>query len=155
MIICYPPSTAVLDALNKRDKDYPPLHLQYARLSKAQNNLKVMRIHLDKAIALSQKNYDADYFGALHLMGEYYYQTREPVKAYQFLNRAIKASENPPEFTREDFYKETESPGKSYALLGNIFYYYFDKIQMRYGDLEDEVVDDDTDRLANLPDRAR
>ena len=63
---------------------------------------------------------------------------REPVKAYEILNRAIKAADNPPEFTREDFYKETESTGKSYALLGNIFYYYFDKVQMRYGDLEDE-----------------
>ncbi len=145
----FPAVQAVLAALNKRDKDYPPLHLQYARLSKVQNNLKVMKIHLEKAIELSEKNFGADYFGALHLMGEYYYQTREPVKAYNMLNRAIKAADNPPEFTREDFYRETESAGKSYALLGNIFYYYFDKIQMRYGDLEDEVIDDETDKLAN------
>ncbi|HOD13960.1 MAG TPA: tetratricopeptide repeat protein [Spirochaetota bacterium] len=145
----YPAVKAVLAALNKRDKDYPPLHLQLARLSKAQNNLKIMKIHLEKAIELSGKNYGADYFGALHLMGEYYYQTREPVEAYKMLNRAIKAADNPPEFTREDFYRETESAGKSYALQGNIFYYYFDKIQMRYGDLEDEVVDDETDKLAN------
>lgn len=145
----FPAVQAVLKALNRRDRDYPPLHLQYARLSKAQKNLKVMKMHLEKAIELSEKNYGADYFGALHLMGEYYYQTREPVEAYKFLNRAIKAANNPPEFTREDFYRETESAGKSYALLGNIFYYYFDKIQMRYGDLEDEIVEDETDKLAN------
>lgn len=145
----FPAVQAVLKALNKRDRDYPPLHLQYARLSKAQKNLKVMKMHLEKAIELSEKNYGADYFGALHLMGEYFYQTREPVESYKFLNRAIKAVNNPPEFTREDFYRETESAGKSYALLGNIFYYYFDKIQMRYGDLEDEIVEDETDKLAN------
>lgn len=145
----FPAVQGVLDALNKRDKDYPPLHLQYARLNKAQNNLRLMKIHLDKAIELSRKNYNADYFGALHLLGEYYYMSREPVKAYETLNRAIKAAENPPEFTREDFYRETESPGKSYALLGNIFYYYFDKVRMRYGDLEDEAIDQETERMGN------
>ena len=145
----FPAVYGVLEALNKRDKDYPPLHQQYARLNKAQNNFKLMKIHLDKAIKLSKDNYNADYFGALHLLGDYYYQTKDPVKAYEALNRAIKAAGNPPEFTHEDFYRETESVGKSYALLGNIFYYYFDKIRMRYGDLEDEEVDQDADKLAN------
>lgn len=145
----YPAAQSVLEALNRRDKDYPPLHLQYARMRKAQRNLKLMRIHLEKAIDLSLKNYGADYFGALHLLGEYYYLTREPVKAYEYLNRAVRAAENPPEFTREDFYRETESPGKSMALLGNLFYYYFDKVVMRYGDLEDETVESDEDKLAN------
>ncbi|OHD63151.1 MAG: hypothetical protein A2176_11430 [Spirochaetes bacterium RBG_13_51_14] len=145
----FPAVYGVLEALNKRDKDYPPLHLQFARLDRAQNNLRVMKIHLEKAIELSRKNYSAEYFGALHLMGDYYYQIKEPVKAYEFLNRAIKAAENPPEFTREDFYRETESTGKSYALLGNIFFYYSDKVMMRYGDLEDEVLDEESDKLAN------
>jgi tetratricopeptide (TPR) repeat protein len=145
----FPAVHGVLEALNKRDKDYPPLHLQFARLSRAQNNLKVMRIHLEKAIELSKDKYNAEYFGALYLLGDYYYQTKEPVKAYETLNRAIKASENPPEFTLDDFYKETEKVGKAYALLGNLFYYYFDKIRMRYGDLKDETLDQDTDRMAN------
>jgi tetratricopeptide (TPR) repeat protein len=145
----FPAVYGVLEALNRRDGDYPPLHLQYARLNRAQNNLKLMKIHLEKAIKLSKENFNAEYFGALSLMGEYYYQSREPVKAYEILNRAIRAADNPPDFTREDFYRETESPGKSYALLGNIFYYYFDKVRMRYGDLEDEEIEGDTDRLAN------
>ena len=50
----FPAVSGVLEALNKRDKDYPPLHLQYARLNKAQNNLKLMKIHLEKAIKLSE-----------------------------------------------------------------------------------------------------
>ncbi|MBN2078837.1 MAG: tetratricopeptide repeat protein [Spirochaetes bacterium] len=145
----YPAVYAVLQALNKRDSEYPPLHLQYARLNRAQNNLKVMKIHLEKAISLSRKNYGADYFGALHLMGEYYYSVKEPAKAYEMLNRAIRAAQNPPEFTREDFYRETESTGKTYALLGNIFYYYFDRVTLRYGDLEDETIESEMDRLAN------
>ena len=145
----FPAVYTVLEALNKRDKDYPPLHLQFARLNKAENNLKAMKIHLDKAIALSLKRYNADYFGALHLLGEYYFNAREPVRAYETLNRAIKAAGNVPEFAREDFYRETESPGKSYALLGNLFYYYFDKVRMRYGDLEDQLLDEDTDKMAN------
>ena len=145
----YPAVNAILEALNNRDQDYPPLHLLYARLGKAQKNLKVMKIHLDRAINSSLKNYKADYFGALHLMGEYYYQTKEPVKAYEYLNRAIKAAGNPPEFTREEFYSETENVGKTYALLGNIFYYFFDKVRMRYGDLEDENIGEEADKLAN------
>jgi tetratricopeptide (TPR) repeat protein len=145
----FPAVHAVLEALNKRDQDYPPLHLMYARLSKAQKNLKVMKIHLDKAISSSLKKYKTDYFGALHLMGEYYYLAKEPVKAYEYLNRAIKASGNPPEFTREDFYSETENVGKSYALLGNIFYYYFDKVRMRYGDLEDENLSEEAEKFSN------
>ncbi len=145
----YPAVRAVLEELNKRDKDYPPLHLMYARLSKAQKNLKVMKIHLDKAISSSLKNYKADYFGALQLMGEYYYLAKEPAKAYEYLNRAIKAAGNPPEFTRQDFYSETENVGKSYALLGDVFYYYFDKVRMRYGDLEDENLSEEADKLAN------
>jgi len=145
----YPAVYTVLDALNKRDKDYPPLHYQYARLSEARNNLKLMKIHLEKAIDLSLKDYKTDYFSALSLMGEYYYQIKEPVKAYEYLNRAIKAAANPPEFTREEFYTETENVGKSYARLGDVFYYFFDKVRMRYGDLEDENLDEEVDKHAN------
>jgi tetratricopeptide (TPR) repeat protein len=145
----YPAVYTVLEALNKRDEDYPPLHYQFARLSEEQGNLKLMKIHLDKAIDLSLKNYHADYFSALNLMGEYYYRIKEPAKAYEYLNRAIKSSTNPPEFTRDEFYSEPENVGKSYALLGDVFYYFFDKVRMRYGDLEDEHPDEETDKRAN------
>jgi tetratricopeptide (TPR) repeat protein len=145
----YPAVYTVLEALNKKDEDYPPLHYQYARLSEAQGNLKLMKIHLEKAIDLSLKNYHADYFSALNLMGEYYYRIKEPVKAYEYLNRAIKSSTNPPEFTREEFYSESENVGKSYALLGDVFYYFFDKVRMRYGDLEGENLDEEVDKRAN------
>ncbi len=146
----YPAVRSVLLALSERNPEYPPLHLQFARLHKAQNNLKQMKIYLDRAVEYSQKNYDADYFGALHLLGEYYYETKDPVRAYEFLNRAIRANSYQPAFVREDFYHETETPGESYALLGNIFYYFFDKIQARYGDLEEEVLDSEMDKMANF-----
>lgn len=140
----YPAVKSVLSALNKRDPDYPPLQYQYAKLNLAQNNLKVMKRYLDKAISLSP-----DYFAALHLMGEYYYDINRPVDAYKFLNRAIKASASQPEFTNDDFYKETETVGKSYAVMGNVFYYFFDKVKMRYGDLDDEPADQQLERIEN------
>jgi tetratricopeptide (TPR) repeat protein len=51
-----------------------------------------------------------------------------------------------------DFYQETETLGNTYAMMGNIFYYYFDKVRARYknaDELEDSVVDDDRERRAN------
>jgi len=146
----YPAVRSVLKALNRRDSDYPPLYLQSARLKKTQNNLKEMERLLEKAISLTKEKYNSDnYFGALHLMGEYYYDINDPVKAYQYLNSAVKAYPYQPEFTDEEFYHETESLGRSYALTGNIFYYFFDKVKSRYGDIEDELIDSELDKMAN------
>ncbi len=146
----YPAVASVLIALSKKHPEYPPLHLQFARLNKAQDNLKQMKIYLDRAVEYSRKNYDADYFGALHLFGEYFYEIREPVRAYEYLNQAIEAHGYQPEFVRDDFYHETESIGKTHALMGNIFYYFFDKVKARYGDLEEEVLDSEMDQMANF-----
>ncbi len=140
----YPAVISVLMALNERDPYYPPLHIQWAKLNQAQQDFKSMKIHLEKAIQL-----EPNYFGALTLMGELYYDTKEPVKAYQYLNKALNAIDSPPSFSQEDFYKETEKIGKTYAMLGNIFYYFFDKVKYRYGDIEDEDTEEEIDKLAN------
>ncbi len=39
--------------------------------------------------------------------------------------------------------------GKTHAILGNIFYYFFDKIRFKFGDLEDRLIDDDSEKMAN------
>ena len=67
MIIFFQLCGQILRSLNERDPDYPPLQLHSARLNKVQKNYKVMKIYLDKAISL-----ESNYFGALHLLGEYY-----------------------------------------------------------------------------------
>ena len=139
-----PAVESVLKALNQKDPEYPPLQYQYARFARVNNNLKVMERHLEKAIKL-----EPNYFAALHLLGEYYYDTRDPVKAYQNLDKATKAWNNPPEFTQDPFYKETEEIGHTYAVMGNIFYYFFDKVRFNYGSLGDETVDEDMEKLAN------
>ncbi|HOO70814.1 MAG TPA: tetratricopeptide repeat protein [Spirochaetota bacterium] len=140
----YPAVISVLNDLVRRDPDYPPLQVHWARLNRAQKNYTVMEKYLDRALDLSP-----NYFGALHLLGEYYYFTNEPVKAYEYLNRAVNSYKNQPEFTLDDFYRETEDIGKTYAFLGNIFYYFFDKLKYRYGSLEDELIEDNTDRFLN------
>jgi len=145
----FPAVYGVLESLNKRDKDYPPLHLQYARLNRAQNNLKLMKYILKRRSSFQRTIIMLIISAPSSSWVITTIKSKEPVKAYEVLNRAIKAAGNPPEFTREDFYRETESVGKAYALLGNIFYYYFDKIKMRYGDLEDEEIDQEADKLAN------
>ncbi|MFC1670324.1 hypothetical protein ACFL20_08010 [Spirochaetota bacterium] len=146
----YPAVRSVLKALNTKDKNYPPLHLQYARLSHAEKNYKLMKKYLLTALegGHGMKSHP-NYYGALHLLGEYYYYTREPVNAYKYLNKAINSYGNQPDFTREDYYGETEKLGRTYELLGNIFYYFFDKVKSRYGDLEDEKVDDKMTRISN------
>ncbi len=140
----YPAVLNVLKVLNAKDPDYPPLLLQYARLNMTQKNYRVMKRYLDKAVSLSPS-----YFGALHLTGEYFYYTKEPVQAYRYLKRAVDSYSSQPEFTTEEFYYETENLGKTYALMGNIFYYYSDKIVYRFGDLDDEIVEDDLEKMAN------
>ncbi len=140
----YPAVRTILQALNRRDPDYPPLHVYLALLSRKENNLLVMKRHLEKAVGLSPR-----YFSALHLLGEFHYKTKEPVEAYRLLNEAIKSYGTQPDFTRDDFYKEVVNVGKTHAMLGNIFYYFFDKIRFRFGDLEDRLIDDDREKMAN------
>ncbi len=139
----YPAVLGVLQSLNKKDPTYPPLQVYFALLNKAQNQLAVTKRYLDKAVLTK------DYFGALYLMGEYYYQIKEPANAYKYLKMAEKAHSNQPEFTNAEFYKETESLGKMYAIKGNIFYYFFDKVRNRYGDLEDELIDEEVIKAEN------
>ena len=94
----YPAVRSVLNALSERDIDYPPLFLQYARLSKEENNLNLMKRNLLTAIEK-----DPNYFAAHILLAEYYYSTNEPVEAYKSCKNALQAYLSPPEFTNDDF----------------------------------------------------
>jgi len=140
----YPAVLEVLKALNSRDPEYPQLHIQYARFHMAQNNLTVMKRYLERALKLSP-----EYFSALHLTGVYHYSTREPVLAYRYLKNAADSYGRQPAFTREDFYSETEKIGETNAYLGHIFYYYFDRVKSRKGALDDEMIENDAEKLAN------
>jgi len=141
----YPAILEVLKALNERDPDYPQLQIQYARLSMDKQNYLVMERYLQKALELSP-----NYYSALHLLGKYYYMTKEPVKAYQYLKKAMDHYPNQPAFTRDEFYKETENIGGTNKYLGNIFYYYFDRVKDRKGGLDDEIAENETEKIANL-----
>ncbi len=142
----YPAVRAVLEALHKRDQHYPQLFVLHAKLSKELKNLNRMEYYLKEKALKEEPNY----FAALHLLGEYYYLTKEPAKAYEYLNKAIRASASPPDFTGEDFYFETESVGRSFHLAGNIFYYFFDRVKYRFGDeLAEEELDSSVEQLAN------
>ncbi len=134
----------VLRALNDRDPDYPQLHIQFARFHMAKQNMMEMERYLDRALSLAP-----NYYSAMHLKGEYYYNTKEPVKAYKYLKQALENYGDQPEFTREDFYKETESPGKTSMYLGNIFYYFFDRVKSREGALDEEIADNETEKMEN------
>lgn len=140
----YPAVIEVLKALNDRDENYPQLHIQFARLNMAQDNLIAAKRYLDKALDLAP-----GYYSALHLLGEYYYSTKEPVKAYKSLKSAVDNYGNQPRFTKDDFYKETEQIGKTNAYLGNIFYYFFDKVKSREGALDEEMIDNEIEKMSN------
>lgn len=142
----FPAVRNVLKALKIRDSRYPPLFLHQARLNRELKNLALMKRNLQNAIDL-----EPDYYEALHLLGEYHFSIKEPVKAYKYFNRALRAKLNPPDFTFDDFYVETESIGKTYSMIGSIFYYFFDKVRYRFGDeLEEDEADQEGDRLANF-----
>ncbi len=148
----FPAVLQVLGALMKKDPEYPPLYLQYAKYAEKQGNLKLMENYLTSAIEHAEEA-GYGYFGAYHLMAEYHYRTSQPVRAYGYLQKALKAWANPAPFTREDFYRETEHPGRTYTVMGNIFYYYFDKVKMMTGDqerIEDEEIENDPDKMANF-----
>ncbi|HPF05298.1 MAG TPA: tetratricopeptide repeat protein [Spirochaetota bacterium] len=140
----YPAVIEVLKALNDRDESYPQLHIQFARLNLAQDNLIAAKRYLDRALDLSP-----NYYSALHLLGEYYYSTKEPVKAYKSFKGALDNYGNQPWFTKDDFYKETEQIGKTNAYLGNIFYYFFDKVKSREGALDEEMIDNEIEKMSN------
>lgn len=157
----------VLRALNSIDEDYPPLILLRAKVSLFEKNIKAAERYLDSAIRKAP-----GYFDALHMRGKLYYDTSQPVKAYEMLNRAVsnytdlsKANvtggaceceglkaynyNNQPDFIYDDYYRQTERIGESHAILGNIFYYFFDRVKYRYGDLEDEMLDQELEKMAN------
>ncbi|HQI37369.1 MAG TPA: hypothetical protein PLH80_02245 [Spirochaetota bacterium] len=145
-----PACRGVLDALKEKDPDYPPLYVASAKLAAAQKNLKLTQMLLQEAEEKAQEKGER-YFAALHLLGEYHYTIKQPVEAYKYFNAALTAYQYPPEFTYEDFYYESETIGKTYAYLGNIFYYFFDKVKFRFGDeLDEALLDEDSDKMANL-----
>ena len=162
-----PAVNGVLSVLNSIDNDYPPLLLLRAKVALYENNIKAAERYLDNTINLAP-----GYFDALHMRGKLYYETSQPVRAYELLNRAasnyvdLSASEaiggmceceglndyyykNQPDFIHDDFYKGTERIGETHALLGNIFYYFFDRVRYRYGDLEDEMLDEELEKMVN------
>ena len=140
----YPAVKNVLNALAAKDMEYPPLFLQFARLSKEENNLNLMKRNL-----LTALEKDSNYFAAHILLAEYYYVTNDPVEAYKSSKKALQAFLSPPEFTNDDFYYETEKIGTAYAIIGNIFYY-ADKMKLRFGDeFEDGNSQEKSDELAN------
>ncbi len=141
----FPAVRAVLDALHQKDPHYAQQYVLYAKLSREQKNPKLMENYLIKAL-----KEEPNYFAALHLQGEYHYAVKEPGKAYAAFNKAIKAYPSPPEFTREDFYYETENLGSTYFHMGNIFYYFFDKVKYRFGDdLEEQALDAEVEQQGN------
>jgi tetratricopeptide (TPR) repeat protein len=140
----YPAVRSILDALNQRDPDYPPLQIVHAKLQGLLKNPEGMKRHLDKAVSLAP-----DFYAAHHLLGEFYFNTNDPVKAYKSLLKAEQSHKYPPEFTEEDFYYETESLGKTYAVMGNIFYYFFDRVKGRYGTIDNQIVEETADRTWN------
>ena len=141
----YPVVQKVLKSLHVRDSHYPPLYLCYAKLDRELKQLTLMEKNLNYAL-----KEEPNYFGALHLYGEYHYYLKEPAEAYKYFKKAIKASLSPPEFTFDDFYYETESIGKTNAMIGNIFYNFFDKIKYRFGDeLEEAEFDNELEIMGN------
>lgn len=140
----YPAVQNVISVMNSVDSSYPPLMLVSARMNLAQNNIMAARRYLERALAA-----EPNYFDALHLMGKFAYETNQPVEAYEYLNRAASSVGKQPAWTEEDFYKGTENIGETYSVLGNIFYYYFDKVKYRFGSLEDEILDAELEKMAN------
>ncbi len=143
----YPVVRSVLGTLADRHPEYPPLYVHKALLSRDTGNLKMMREYLELAVEK-----EPSYFGAHHLMGEYHLLVKEPVDAYREFKAALKAYQSPPDFTTSDFYKETESVARTYGLMGNVFYYYFDKVRSRFrhsDELEEVVVDSELEKKAN------
>jgi tetratricopeptide (TPR) repeat protein len=150
----FPAVRTVLAAMHKTDSDYPPLYLHYAKFAMQQNNLVQVKGYLEQAIEHAEERGDK-YFGAETMLGEYYYTTKDPAKAYEYFKKALVSALSPAAFTQEEFYSETESTGRTKAMMANVFYYNFDKVTSRFGDsadeadLEEEAPDKDADRMVN------
>lgn len=150
----FPAVRTVLAALYKGYPEYPPLYVHYAKFAIAQKNYALVKGYVEQALEHAEKRGEK-YYGALSLMGEYYYTAKDPAKAYEYFQEALAAVASPPSFVNEDFYKETEDPGKTRLMTGNIFYYFFDEITSRFGDesteltLEDEAPDTNEEMMAN------
>ncbi len=143
----YPAVRDILSVLADRHPEYPPLYLHKALFARDTGNYKLMREYLEIAVKK-----EPNYYGAHHLLGEYHLIVKEPADAYRELKTALKTYQSPPEFTFNDFYKETEALGRTYALLGNVFYYYYDKVRSRFryaDELEEVVIDSELEKKAN------
>lgn len=148
----FPAVLTVLRSLKNKDPDYPPLYLYYAKLADKMKNYKLVERHLQRALEKAENNKE-DYFDARHMLGEFYYKTKNPVKAYKNLKMAVAAYKNPASFTYDDFYSGTEEVGRTHALMGNIFYYFFDRVRFDMGDQESITPDDIEkieDKMANF-----
>jgi Tfp pilus assembly protein PilF len=146
----YPAVRQVLRTLSERDKEYPPLYFHLARINRQQKKYKIMKIQLQRALTFSKNNYGKDYFSARHLLGEYYYIMNQPVEAVDNLKKALDAVDNKPSFMNDDYYKETVSTGKTNAILGNVFYYFFDNVKYMYGSLRDRKLENNLEKMANF-----
>ena len=150
----FPAVRTVLAAMHKTNADYPPLYLHYAKFALAQKNLVQMKGYLEQAIEHADGQGEK-YFGAEAMLGEYYYKTKDPAKAYEYFKKSLSSALSPAAFTQEEFYAETESTGRVKGMMGNVFYYNFDKITSRFGDstdeaeLEEEAPDKEADRMVN------
>ncbi|MFW6365524.1 MAG: tetratricopeptide repeat protein, partial [Spirochaetota bacterium] len=131
----FPAVVEVLKALREKDPDYPPLYTAYARLSLKQKNIKLAKEYLENGLKRSAKQ-GYPFFAGHHMMGEYYFYTKQPDAAYDHFRKALKDQKSPPEYTYDRYYEEQEEVGDTYAMLGNIFYYFFDEVRFRTGDQE-------------------
>lgn len=149
-----PAVRVVLSAMRKTDADYPPLYLHYAKFALQQKNLVQVKGYLEEAIDHAESR-GQKYFGAETMLGEYYYRTKDPAKAYDYFKKALSSALSPADFSQEEFYAETESTGRTKAMMGNVFYYNFDKVTSRFGDskdeaeLDEEAPDKEADKMVN------
>ena len=149
-----PAVRVVLSAMRKKDGEYPPLYLHYAKFALQQKNLVQVKGYLEEAIDHAESR-GQKYFGAETMLGEYYYKTKDPAKAYDYFKKSLVSALSPADFSQEEFYTETESTGRTKAMMGNVFYYNFDKVTSRFGDskdeaeMEEEAPDKDADKMVN------
>ncbi|MDA3901111.1 MAG: tetratricopeptide repeat protein [Spirochaetes bacterium] len=131
----FPIVVDLLKALRNKDPDYPPLYVVFAKLSLKEGNYKLAKEYLENGMRRSESA-GYSFFAGNHLLGEYYYYTKQPAQAFRHFKQALTDYNNPPDYTFDAYYKETESVGRTHAMIGNIFYYFFDKVKYRTGDQE-------------------
>jgi len=133
----FPAVIEVLKALREKDPDYPPLYVQYAKLSIKQKNYMLAKQYLENGLERSKKQ-KFTFFAGNQMLGEFYYYMHKADLAYRYLKQAASDYDNPPPYVSDDFYFETEHPGRTRAMIGNIFYYFFDQVTFRTGDQESQ-----------------